>query len=537
MPEQLKAGLTRWWLPTRGDIDVTIAQVGFNLAQMVIPVFLLLPLGVSLEFGVAHFLPGYALGLLVGSLGLTALAVRLRKREQRADIAAHAYGNNVPAILAYTLLIIVPVYLQTHDIIRAWQVGAAAVIWTGIIKLAGAPFAGAIRRVIPVPASMAVFGAAMYSYLALALLQRLFDQPVVGLVALAIVAVCVLGNVPITRWRIPPFLAAWIIPLMVGLAIGYVHPVWHGFSLQAPFSGTSGAIHAMVMALPYMSVIAPMAIYHLLQDLASVEGGVAAGDDYDVRKVIFWDGVGTLICGLAGSVVTPIIYALHPPYKAMGARVSYAFWTPVIFMFIVASGLTLFTTQLFPWPILASMIAYVAIGVGAATLRRVDRKYVAVLLLSFVLPAGAIVFAALNSALPALKLSAQDLAVQAALNRSVYWASLKGLGSGFLFLILVVAALITHVIDRHFTRAAIWCLVAAAFSWVGLMHSATLKWGAAPDYATGWLAAAAIAFSARWWRGDTAAAPQTISQDEKPLASLEVQAVPLAQRREARHSS
>lgn len=538
MPDKSKADLTKWWLPTRGDIDVTIAQVGFNLAQMVIPVFLLLPLGVSLEFGVAHFLPGYALGLLVGSLGLTALAVRLRKREQRTDVAAHAYGNNVPAILAYTLLIIVPVYLQTHDIIRAWQIGAAAVIWTGIIKLAGAPFAGAIRRVIPVPASMAVFGAAMYSYLAMALLQRIFDQPVVGLVALAIVAVCVLGNVPITRWRIPPFLAAWVVPLMVGLAIGYVHPVWHGFSLQAPFAGTSGAIHSMAMALPYMSVIAPMAIYHLLQDLASVEGGVAAGDDYDVRKVIFWDGLGTLVCGLAGSVVTPIIYALHPPYKAMGARVSYAFWTPIIFMFVVASGLTLFTTQLFPWPILASMIAYVAIGVGAATLRRVDRKYVAVLLLSFVLPAGAIVFAALNSALPALRLSAQDLAVQAALNRSVYWASLKGLGSGFLFLVLVVAALITHVIDRHFTRAAIWCLIAAAFSWVGLMHSATLKWGAAPDYATGWLAAAAIAFSARWWRGDTTAATQTTSQDEKPIASLEVQAaVPLVQPRDARDSS
>jgi hypothetical protein len=30
-----------------------------------------------------------------------------------------------------------PVYVQTHDVVRAWQIGAAAVIWTGIIKLAG----------------------------------------------------------------------------------------------------------------------------------------------------------------------------------------------------------------------------------------------------------------------------------------------------------------------------------------------------------------------------------------------------------------
>jgi hypothetical protein len=93
------------------------------------------------------------------------------------------------------------------------------------------------------------------------------------------------------------------------------------------------------------------------------------------------------------------------------------------------------------------------------------------------------------------------------------------------------------VIDRHFTRAAIWCLIAAAFSWVGLMHSAILKWGAAPDYATGWLAAAAIAFSARWWRGDLAAAPPAVSQADKPAANLEVQTIAAVQPRDARDSS
>ena len=38
------------------------------------------------------------------------------------------------------------------------------------------------------------------------------------------------------------------------------------------------------------------------------------------------------------------------------------------------SGLTIFVAQLFPWPILAAMIAYVSIGVGMATLRRVDAE-------------------------------------------------------------------------------------------------------------------------------------------------------------------
>src|SRR5580693_10741750 len=173
---------------------------------MVIPVFLLLPVGIPLRFSVAHLLPGYALGFLIGSLGLVRMAVNLARREGRADVTAHVYGNNVPAIIAYTLSIMLPVYLQTHDANRAWEIGAAAVLWTGIIKLVVAPFASILRSLIPKPAAMTVFGAAMYSYLALVLLQRVFDQPLVGLIALAIIFTSVLANIPITRWRIPPFL-------------------------------------------------------------------------------------------------------------------------------------------------------------------------------------------------------------------------------------------------------------------------------------------------------------------------------------------
>lgn len=497
---------SRWWIPARGDADVTVAQVGFNLAQLVIPVFLLLPIGIPAGFSVSHLLPGYALGFLIGSLGMVRMAVVLARREKRENVTAHVYGNNVPAIIAYTLSIMLPVYLATHDPIEAWRIGAAAVAWTGIIKLAAAPFAGAIRAFIPAPAAMTVFGAAMYSYLALVLLQRVFDQPLIGLIALGIILTSVLGNVPITRWRLPPFIVSWIVPLAAGIAIGYVHPSWQGIAPTAPFAIMPHPMRAMVLALPYMSVIAPMAFYHVLQDIASAAGGAAAGDDYDARALLAWDGLGTLVCGLAGSTVAPVVYAMLPPYKAMGARIGYALWTPLCFLAVVGAGLTVFFAQLFPWPILAAMIAYVAIGVGMATVRRVEPRYLSAVLLGFVLPGGAVVAAAMNSALPALRLSAANPGVEAALNRSIYWSSVQGLGNGFLFLVLVVASLLTEVIDRRFGRAALWCLIAAAFSWFGLMHSALIRWGAQPAYAAGWLAAGAIVYSAQWW-GDRAAKP------------------------------
>src|SRR5271168_4383504 len=114
--------MPRWWALSRGDLDTTVAQLGFNLAQMVIPVFLLLPVGISAGFSVTHLLPGYASGYLIGSIGLVLLAERLARREGRSDVTAHVYGNNVPAIIAYTLSIMLPVYLESHNLTRAWEI-------------------------------------------------------------------------------------------------------------------------------------------------------------------------------------------------------------------------------------------------------------------------------------------------------------------------------------------------------------------------------------------------------------------------------
>ena len=40
------------------------------------------------------------------------------------------------------------------------------------------------------------------------------------------------------------------------------------------------------------------------------------------------NAIGTLVCGIAGSTICPVVYAMHPSYKAMGARAAFALWTP-----------------------------------------------------------------------------------------------------------------------------------------------------------------------------------------------------------------
>src|SRR5712664_4572666 len=111
--------------------------------------------------------------------------------------------------------------------------------------------------------------------------------------------------------------------------------VWRWVTCTLVGKESRRLFEALSLALPYLSVIAPMAIYQILQDIAAVEGAAAAGDNYDARKVVACDGMATLLCGLAGSVISPVVYALHPPYKTMGARIGFAFWTPIIFIAVV----------------------------------------------------------------------------------------------------------------------------------------------------------------------------------------------------------
>ena len=181
-----------------------------------------------------------------------------------------------------------PVYLQSHDINRAWAIGAAAVIWTGHHQAGGAfPFAGVIRRVIPVPG---LHGRFRRGHVQLSWVWRFCSAYSISRWSASsrspLLPYACLANVPITRWRIPPFLVAWIVPLAIGVGIGYVHPVWHGFHFPGcPSRRSPARCTPWPRPLPYMSVIAPIAIYQVLQDIAAVEGAAAAGDDYDVRSV------------------------------------------------------------------------------------------------------------------------------------------------------------------------------------------------------------------------------------------------------------
>lgn len=311
-----------------------------------------------------------------------------------------------------------------------------------------------------------------------------------------------LAGLGVTRWRIPPFLVAWLVPLAIAVAIGYTRPTWEGLTLTPPFATSAGLFTGLGPAIQYMPVIIPMAVYLVLQDVAANAAASVGGDTYPIGWVIAWDAIATIVCGLAGSVITPVLYAVHGPYKATGARINYTWWSAAAFFVVVVTGLSSFVGQLFPWPILAALISSVAVGVGLAALRSTPSRHHGALLLAFVLPGAAVVASAVSTTVAALNMSTNDPTIVAALEASVHWGSLQSLANGFLLLVLVISAVLVEMVDRRFSFASVWCLIAAGLSWIGLLHGSRLGWGVGPQATLGWLLAAVVMYSARWWSTD-----------------------------------
>jgi adenine/guanine/hypoxanthine permease len=97
-------------------------------------------------------------------------------------------------------------------------------------------------------------------------------------------------------------------------------------------------------------------------------------------------------------------------------------------------------------------------------------------------PAGAPFSPALEASINALDIAARGL---------------FALEQGFLFTAMILAAITVEIIDRRFMRAAVWCLVGAALSWIGLIHAyawnngdtvVALGWGAGAPWSAAYLA-------------------------------------------------
>ena len=418
-----------------------------------------------------RMVPGTALGVLVGDLAYTWLAVRLMRKTGRADVTAMPFGIDTPTLFAMVFGVLGPVMLATGDPVLAWQVGMAATIAIGLAKLALA-FAGDwARRVVPRAALLGSIAGISILLIAFLPMLKILRDPLIGLVALLLLLLALVGRV-----RMPLGLPGAFVAVLVGTAIFWGR-AWLGLGprgtialsplgLSLPWP-TLGWLEALPATLPYLSIALPFALLTIVGGIDNTESAAAAGDEYRARDILLTEAAATVLAGCCGGVVQNTPYIGHPAYKAMGASAGYTLATGVVIGAGAATGALSLLVAVLPEAAIAPILVFIGLEITAQGFLATPPRYGPAVALTFVPVAAAVVLIEAGSLLAALGTTPAALSGDAALG----YQALVVLGNGFILTAVLWGWALAAIVDHRLVVAGLLFAVASGASLFGVIHS------------------------------------------------------------------
>jgi len=438
--------------------------------------------GVPAEVVFTRMFPGTALGVLVGNVLSTLLARKLALRSGKADVTAMPLGLDAPTSIGMALLVLGPSFTvfkgqgldDTAAAMASWQLGMAALVVMGALKLALAFVGDFIPRLLPRAALLGAIGGAALALLGFLQLVETLRQPVVGFTTLGLLLYVLIakGRLPV---RLPGVLVVFVTGVVLYYALGLSGLGAPGFAVPAatnmqfilPWPGL-GFIDGLAYTGPYLSLLLPFGLLIVVGGINVSESARAAGDDYRTRDVLLMDATATLISGVCGGVAQTTAYIGQPAYKQMGARHGYTLLAGCFIGIGGMLGLVAGLVQWLPVAVLAPIIVYVGVSITVQAFHATERTHAPAVALAF-LPALAYLMAIkLPGWLPAEQLARLQADVSHGLPEL---AVIFTLGNGFIMTSMLWASTLVMLIEQRLRRAAALLLLAAALTAFGIIHS------------------------------------------------------------------
>jgi AGZA family xanthine/uracil permease-like MFS transporter len=476
---------TRYQWASWGDVNAFFGLMLDNVAVMVI-------LATTIrgspaegkftpEFVITRMIPGTALGVLLGDLVYSWMAVRLARRRGRSDVTAMPLGLDTPSTFGVAYLILLPTlraalkdgkpYEEAME--YAWHVGAVVLILIAVFKTLCAPLGNAVRRWVPQAGLLGSLAAIALTLIAFLPLVEIAEVPVVGMLSLTLILITLVAHRALPG-KIPGALAAVAIGVLLYHGLDWLG-TWQDWPLVPPREkGPAGAweppnllpwldwSNVLPAALEKLPIALPFALATVVGGIDCTESAAAAGDEYDTRTILLTEGLASIAAGFMGGVIQTTPYIGHPAYKAMGGRSAYTLATA---LFVGAMGYFGWFSHFFEWLPRAAMfpiLVFVGLEITAQSFRATPVRHYAALAIA---------------ALPALAYMAA-IQVKAALGvRPVpptwesAWLALRCLANGFIVTSLLWAAALAALLDGRYRGAAIYLAVAGLFALFGIIHS------------------------------------------------------------------
>jgi adenine/guanine/hypoxanthine permease len=494
----------RWWVP--GDWNAFFGfgtNILVNLLVLTGLMRFVLHMPDELVFG--RILPATGLMLCLSTVYYAWLAYRLAKSTGRTDVCALPSGVSVPHMFVVTFVIMLPITIKTGDPIKGWEAGLTWVFIQSFVLMIGGYLGPYIRKVTPRAALLGTLAGVSIAFISMRPALEMFMTPVIGILCFAVILVSWFGGVRYFR-GIPAGLVAIAVGCTIAWGSTAIGLNYGGMSLEnlaASFSGFGfslpvPAIGHVFSGFEFLGVILvtaiPFGIYDLVEALDNVESASVAGDSYPTTRVLTADGVVSLIGCLMGNPFINAVYIGHPGWKAMGGRIGYSAATGVVVILLCVLGIVSVMMALIPVVAISPILLYIGMLIGSQAFQETPKSHAPAIILGLVPHVAAWGKLQIDNALGAAGTSAAAVGFDKLGQVGILYKGLAVMGGGAILGGLMLCAIAVFVIEREFTKAAVFSLVGAVLTFFGFIHGEAIGVGQTPLVAISYLGVAVILF-------------------------------------------
>lgn len=499
-----------------GDLNGFFGLFSNSLANFLTAIALL-SVAISMPADIVYgkIVPATALAIALGNFILAYLARRMSVREDRSDVTAMPYGISVPHYYAVALAVILPTYISTGDWMLAWATGMVWNFVEGVIMLIGA-FAGPfIKKNIPRSAMLGALAGFALTFIAGNPIGEVFTTPYIGLVCFVILMVGWLGHKRLP-FNIPTGAFAILVGTILAWVTGYMDPsgvtqVVENFNIPFPSLMFGLFTKGFAYIAPFLPAAIPLGIYDFLESMDNLESADAAGEHYPVALCMTIPALLTILSSFLGGVFPTIIYIGHPGWKAAGARVGYSILTGTVILVLSFTGIMALATAVIPLVAMLPILMYIGMIIGTQAFSTAKPRHMPAVVLAFLPYIGSFLTSKISSSVNAVNeaLAAAGSELSVALGGvtsgntvGVAFSTLSGngvpfegwqrLSQGDIIIAMILSTIVYFIIDRHYTKAAVYCGIGAALSFFGIIHSGSFGINVSPAVTIGYLLAGAV---------------------------------------------
>ncbi|MEO8004510.1 MAG: regulator [Betaproteobacteria bacterium] len=455
------------------------------------------------EIVFGRILPACGLMLLMSTMYYAWLAYNLAKKTGRNDVTALPSGTSVPHMFVVVFVIMLPIALKTGDPIKGWEAGLTWVFIQSFVLMAGGFVAPWIRKVTPRAALLGTLAGVSIAFISMRPTLEMFMTPLIGLVCFAIIIVSWLGGVRYFK-GIPAGLVAIAVGTLIAWASTALGLNYGGLSFDRlagsvsnfGFSVPLPAIGHIFSGFDYLGIILvtaiPFGIYDLVEAIDNVESAATAGDSFPTTRVLTADGIISLIGCLMGNPFILAVYIGHPGWKAIGGRIGYSAATGIMVILLSWFGILAVMMALIPVVAIAPILLYIGMLIGSQAFQETPRSHAPAIILGLVPHVAAWGKLQIDGALGAAGTNAAAVGFDKLGQVGILYHGLEVIGGGAILGGLILTSIAVFVIDRDFSKAAIFAAIGAVFTFFGFMHGEAIGIAQSPVVALAYLGVAVV---------------------------------------------